>query len=256
MGERDKIKKRVAKLLNMTLDRGASESEAMVAAEKAAELMTHWDIEASELSIRSARAVEQRVAVRKYGSTNIAVPCAHHIAQLCDCMYWLSTETDPRDGDLPEVWQRKARVVAFFGLPADAEIASYLFDLISNAIVAEIDVYKASPNYQREVEAGEKGRAAITSFVDGMEKTICVRLGAMRDEKHQAVQEATGRALVLVKEEQIKEDFKATGIKLTSGWGSSRGGGSAGANASGRAAGGRVSLSSGVGAGRSSGALR
>jgi hypothetical protein len=100
------------------------------------------------------------------------------------------------------------------------------------------------------------GRTADTSFVNGMEETICSRLDAMRDEKHQAVQEATGRALVIVKEEQIKADFAATGISLVTGYGSSRGAGSAGASASGRAAGGRVSLSSGVGAGRSAGALR
>ena len=35
--ERDRVKQRVAKLLNVTLDKGASENEAMMAAEKAAE---------------------------------------------------------------------------------------------------------------------------------------------------------------------------------------------------------------------------
>jgi hypothetical protein len=256
MGERDKIKERVAKLLNMTLNRGATESEAMSAAEKAAELMAHYDINATELSVRSTRAIEQIATVRKYGNMNITVPCAHHVAQLCDCMYWLSREIDPRDTNLPPLWQREIRTVVFFGLPADAEIASYLFDLISNATVAEIEVYKESPNYQREVEAGVNGRTAVTSFVNGMEETICSRLDAMRDEKHQTVEQATGRSLVLVKEVQIEEDFAATGIKLVSGGGSYRGAGSAGASASGRAAGGRVSLSAGVGAGRSVGSLR
>jgi hypothetical protein len=256
MSERDKIKERVAKLLNMTTDRGASEAEAIQAAERAAELMTHYDIEASELSFRSTRAIKQIAAVRKYGNMNIAVPCARHVAQLCDCMYWLDREIDPRDTDLSPLWQREIRTVVFFGLPADAEIASYLFDLITNAIVAEIEVYKESPNYQREVEAGVNGRAAITSFVNGMEETICSRLDAMRDEKHQAVQEATGRALVIVKEAQIEEDFAATGIRLVNGGGSYRSEGSAGASASGRAAGGRVSLSAGVGAGQSAGRLR
>jgi hypothetical protein len=240
MGERDKIKERVAKLLNVTLNRGATESEAMTAAERAAELMAHYDIEASELSIRSARATKQSVAVRKYGSMNIAAPVAHHVGQLCDCMHWWSREIDPRDTDLPTLWQRRVSTIVFFGLPADAEIAGYLFDLISNTIVAEIEVYKESANYQREVEAGVNGRTAITSFVNGMEETICSRLDAMRDEKHQVVREATGRALVIVKEEQIKADFEATGIKLSTGYESTRGAGSAGASASGRAAGGRV----------------
>ena len=254
--ERDRIKQKLAKLLNMTVDRGATEHEATQAAEHAAKLMAHYDIEASELSIRSSRAIKQTVVVRKYGSLNIAGPCARHVAQLCDCMYWHDTVLDPRDADLPPVWQRHATTIVFFGLPEDAEIAAYLFDLISNAIVAEIDSYKASQDYRREIEAGVKGRTAITSFVKGMETTINARLDVLRDEKHQAVQQATGRSLVVVKEEQIKEDFAATGIKLVSGGGSSRGAGSAGAGASGRAAGGRVSLSSGVGAGRSAGTLR
>jgi hypothetical protein len=90
--ERDKIKERVAKLLNVTVDRGASENEAMAAAEKAAELMAFYDIEASELSVRSARAIKQTVQARKYGSMIIAAPVAHHIAQLCDCMHWGGTE--------------------------------------------------------------------------------------------------------------------------------------------------------------------
>jgi Protein of unknown function (DUF2786) len=254
--ERDRIKQKVTKLLNMTVDRGATEHEAMQAAEQAAKLMAHYDIEASELSIRSSRAIKKTAVVRKYGSLNIAGPCAWHVAQACDCMFWHDTGIDPRDADLPPVWQRLEPVVVFFGLPADAELAAYQFYLISNIISAHIDTYKESEDYRREVEAGVNRRTAITSFIKGMEEAINRKLDTMRDAKHQAVQQATGRSLVLVKEEQIKEDFAATGIKLVSGGGSYRGAGSSGAAASGRAAGGRVSLSSGVGAGRSAGSLR
>ena len=80
--ERDWVKQRIAKLLNMTLDNGASENEAMMAADKAAELMAFYDIEASELSVRSARAIKQTVRVRKYGNMIIGAPVARHIAQL------------------------------------------------------------------------------------------------------------------------------------------------------------------------------
>src|SRR5215468_7915279 len=57
MTERDKIKQRIAKLLNLTTNKGASEAEAMQSAERAAELMAHYDIQVSELQIKSARAV-------------------------------------------------------------------------------------------------------------------------------------------------------------------------------------------------------
>src|SRR5215831_3148836 len=110
MTERDKIKQRIVKLLNLTTDKGASEAEAM----QAAELMAHYDIQANELQIKSARAVSKHTLARRYGNLRIAVPTARHIAALCDCKYWLNREQG----------------VTFFGLPADADVAAYLFDLI------------------------------------------------------------------------------------------------------------------------------
>jgi Protein of unknown function (DUF2786) len=236
--ERDRIKERVAKLLNLTLDKGASENEAMMAAEKAAELMAFYDIEASELSIRSARATKQTVSARKYGKMIIAAPVAHHVAQLCDCMYWGSTE-------------ETGKHYTFFGLPADAQIAAYLFDLISNGIATEVAMYKASPDYL--ISTGTHGRTLVSSFIADMEDRICARVDALQEEKQSAIQKATGRSLVVIKAAQIVEDFKATGIRLvSSGITRSTGGGG---YANGQTAGERVPLSSGVGARRSAGML-
>ena len=236
--ERDRVKQRLAKLLNMTLDNGASENEAMMAADKAAELMAFYDIEASELSVRSARAIKQTVRARKYGNMIIGAPVARHIAQLCDCMYWGSTE-------------ETGKHYTFFGLPVDAEIAAYLFDLISNGIVAEVAIYKASPDYL--TSTATHGRTLVSSFIAGMEDRICARLDALREEKQSAIHKATGRSLVVIKAAQIAEDFKATGIRLVSS-GIRRSTGGSG-YAHGQAAGERVPLSSGVGARRSAGML-
>ena len=236
--ERDRIKERVAKLLNLTLDKGASENEAIMAAEKAAELMAFYDIEASELSVRSARAIKQTVSARKYGKMIIAAPVAHHVAQLCDCMYWGSTE---------ETGKR----YTFFGLPADAEIAAYLFDLISNGIATEVGIYKASSDYL--TATGTHGRTLVSSFIAGMEDRICARLDALREQKHSAIQEATGRSLVVIKAAQIEEDFKATGIRLVSSGIRRSTSGSGYAN--GQVAGDMLPLSHGVGARRSAGML-
>jgi Protein of unknown function (DUF2786) len=72
--ERQKVKQRVAKLLNVTLDRGASENEALLAAEKAEELMVHYDIQLSELSMRLAQAVQKTVPFIRYGNRRKAHP--------------------------------------------------------------------------------------------------------------------------------------------------------------------------------------
>jgi hypothetical protein len=237
MTERDKIKERVAKLLNLTTDRGASEAEAMQAAERAAELMAHYDIQASELQIKSARAIALHSVIRRYGNLRIAVPVARHIATLCDCKYWLDAEHG----------------VTFFGLPEDAEVASYLFDLISNGILAEMDIYRTSREYR---SSAKNGRALVNAFINGMEDRIGERIEALGKVKRRTVQEATGRALVLVKEAQIEEDFAATGIRLVRGGGSYRWGAGREGYATGAAAGGRVRLSAGVKTGGTVGALR
>jgi uncharacterized protein DUF2786 len=204
--EREKVKERVAKLLNMTVDNGASENEAMTAAKRAAELMAHYDIEASELSLRDTKAIAQIVVVRKYGNVVIGSKAAVHIARLCDCMIWY--KTSERRGSKP--------TFTFFGLPRDAEVAAYLFDLVSNGILAETDIYKASSTFEMNKTAGTHGRVLIHSFIEGMDDRISARLDALRREKHQTIHEATGRSLVVSKEELIERGFKATGIKLVS----------------------------------------
>jgi len=231
--ERERVKEKVVKLLNVSRERGASENEAITAAQRAAELMTHFDIEASELSIRSTRSAEKIAKKRRYGSRQIATRCAYWVAQLCDCM----------------TWQYPDRHV-FFGLPHDAEIAAHLFDTISNGILAEADIYKASAHFPLAVERarqeyGIDARAVVGTFITGVEDRICGRLRILRDGKDQAVQEATGRSLVIVRADQVKKDFEALEIKLRhrrtqqSVW-------SAVAYRSGAAAGDRIPLSRGV----------
>jgi hypothetical protein len=231
--ERERVKEKIVKLLNVTRERGASENEAMMAAERAAELMAHFDIEATELSIQSARSIEKTAQKRRYGNRQIATRCAYWVAQLCDCM----------------TWQYPDRHV-FFGLPHDAEIAAHLFDTISNGILAEADIYKASPHFplaaeRARQEYGIDARAVVGTFITGVEDRICGRLRVLRDGKGQAVQEATGRSLVIVKAEQVKKDFEALEIKLRhrrtqqSVW-------SGAAYRSGASAGDRIPLSRGV----------
>jgi len=153
--ERESVKEKIVKLLNVTRDRGASENEAMMAAERAAELMAHFDIEASELAIRSTRSIEKVAKKRRYGSRQIATGCAYWVAQLCDCMTWHHPDRH-----------------AFFGLPHDAEIAAHLFDTIGKCIVAEADIYKVSPDFvsaaeRSRQEYGIDARAVVGTFITG-----------------------------------------------------------------------------------------
>ena len=106
MTERDKVKQKVVKLLSKTRERGASEAEAVAAAE-VTELMAQFDIAASELEIRSVGSVEKIIAKRRYGRRAIGAGCAYMVSQICDCMAW-----------------HKPNSQTFFGLPHDVEIAA------------------------------------------------------------------------------------------------------------------------------------
>jgi hypothetical protein len=74
--ERERVKEKIVKLLNVTREKGASENEAIVAAERAAALMAHFDITTTELEIRSVESIEKTVAKRRYGNLQIAVWCS------------------------------------------------------------------------------------------------------------------------------------------------------------------------------------
>jgi hypothetical protein len=155
--EREKVKQRVAKLLNVTLDRGASENEALLAAEKAEELMVHYDIQLSELSMRSAQAVQKTVTFKRYGNRRLALANSLNIAGLCDCMCWLSKQK-----------------ITFFGLPHEAEIAAHLFDTISNCVAAEVGIYRDSNAFvaEKKTNPGLHSRIIIGDFIDGIEKRL------------------------------------------------------------------------------------
>jgi hypothetical protein len=234
ISERERVKEKIVKLLNVTRDRGASENEAMTAAERAAELMTHFDIEASELSIRSTRSIEKTAKKRRYGSRQIATRCAYWVAQICDCMTWYYPDRH-----------------VFFGLPHDAEIAAHLFDTISNCILAEAGIYKATADFAAAAnlargEYGVNARAVVGEFITGIEDRICARLRTLREDKERTVQEATGRSLVIVKGEQVKKDFEALEVKLRPGRLTRRYIWSTAAYRNGAAAGDRIPLSRGV----------
>ena len=235
--ERERVKEKIVKLLNLTREKGASENEAIMAAERAAALMAHFDITATELEIRSVESIERTVAKRRYGNLQIALGCSVLISQLCDCMTW-----------------HNSRHVVFFGLPHDVEIAAHLFDTICNCICAEIDVYRCSPELRHEasrarIQEGIGARAVIGTFITGIEDRLYERLADLGDKKERTVHEAaatTGRSLIVVKAARVKKDFEALGINLRRGRSGGRGLWSRAAYHSGSAAGDRIPFSRGV----------
>lgn len=237
--ERDNVKKKIIALLAKTQDNGATEFEAMAAAEKAAELMAVYDIEATELDFKSRSCVKRTVTVKKYGTTKVGDFFTTPIGRLCDCKIW----GDPAAGEY-----------VYFGFEQDADVAAYMYNMISNVILSELERFKSSAMYKYGRENSINGRTLTTSFLYGIEERIGGRIKEMADAKKEKVQAATGTALVIVKSERILEEFSDLGIKLSSS-SSHRKAGSYAARDAGRAAGNNVNLNSGISGNRAQGAL-
>lgn len=239
--EREKVKLKIVKLLNVTISNGAAEAEAMAAAEHAAKLMEHYDIQASELQIRNSTAVQVRMRCPRYINKRVGQGCFRNLARLVDCMYWTNSGTDD--------W-------TLFGLPQDTELGEYLYDVISRAVLAETLAFGRTEKYKVLREEGYSANGLRVDFLMGMEDKIASRLYELwRDRRQNQEKEVTGRSLVLVKDEVIKDEFKKTGIRLVSTEGPQiRGNVSGAAIAAGERAGLKVQLGSAM-SGKVSGGL-
>lgn len=199
--ERDKVRAKIKALLAKTTDSGCTKDEALNAAEKAAELMEHYDIQASELDYKDAVCINKSTKQRKYGRQRLTTIITA-IAQLTDTKTWSTNHEG---------------IVTFFGFEADVDVACYLFDTLSDAILFELDQYKKSDEYINLTSNGYyHGRTLTTSFIHGIEERIFERIIELANQKHENVEEATGTALVLVKEAKVKEDFDDLGLRLRS----------------------------------------
>ena len=197
MNERDKVKTKIIALLAKTEDAGASEYEAIAAADKAAELMAHYDIEATELDFKSRSCVKKTAPFQKYRNIVIGDGFAVAIGRLCDCKTWRSSD---------------GRQI-FFGFEQDAEVAEYLYNTITSAVINEIEAYKESDAYYIAKEDGYHGTTLVTSFIHGICSRAYDRITKMALKKKAAVSKGNN-ALVPIKAEQIKSEFDDLGMRL------------------------------------------
>ena len=128
------------------------------------------------------------------------------------------------------------RQVRMLGLPADCEMAKYLYLLIAQAIDGEVKAFAVKGYNAADT------RRINQSFSVGMARRVRDRLEQMARELEPVAVTATGTALVVVKGALVEHAFAELGLKMSRG---SRGPQARdhGAYAAGRAAGDRVNLS-------------
>ncbi|MEQ1694419.1 MAG: DUF2786 domain-containing protein [Hyphomicrobiaceae bacterium] len=196
--DKKRILEKLKRLMSMTTEAGASEQEAMLAAEKAAALMAEHNI--SYRSVADIEAEDFSDDKRPWckgwkGRKSHRLPplppvnmLLFDISALCGVENWYSRAT----GDL-----------AYFGAPQDTAVAHYLTEIINRAMLREWKAFSA-----------KRLKASRASFMQGMALRLSKRLSDMAEQTRVAQATATGTDMVLVKDALVKSRFKAANPDL------------------------------------------
>lgn len=211
------LRHKIAALLRMAKDSGASEAEAMAAAEKAAALMLEHGLNPSDVEFDEAQAaLRTRTSTIRdtlWGIVGICTNCA------------AITRRD---------W---TPVIIFIGRAPGPQIAGYLVDVLNRAINREVEAFKRSPEYRRRRTLATR-RIAVQDFTHGLVGRLRMRLLTMfQASLDRSVLQEAQQVLDQRFPDKMTHRVKARSVRFGS------------AAASGYSAGGRVQLSQGVSGG-------
>ena len=194
----DKLKLRIQALRAKTIANGCTEDEALSAAAKVAELLDRHDLSLTDVELRAAPC-ERRVFETHRKKRIPLDDCIGAIAHFCDCRVWREKNAAGESS------------YVFFGLRSDIEVAHYLAELIDGAVRAELGRFKTSADYGRFRH--QDRHLANASFALGMVASIAERLVAIKAGRD-AVNESTGRGLVVLKTAVVDAEFEKLDLKL------------------------------------------
>ena len=222
--KREKAAAVIQALLNKTTENGASEAEAMAAAEKARELMDRYQIEAGSAGLEKEGAFKVSIKRGHYKTLAVKDRIAATVAQFCDCKVWLTKHTDE---------------CHFFGLKSDADFAGWLIVSLDRFVASGTLAYIAG---QPRMDARPRWEAE-KAFVLGACVRISERLVLLANERKKS-RDGTGdgRSLVVVKDAIVTREFEKLDIKLRSSGKSKTRAVDGGAFNTGRAAGDKASF--------------
>jgi hypothetical protein len=204
--ELDRIKLKIKALAAKTVDRGASEEEALSAMNVVGRLLQQYNLTMNELDVRDAsfRTIYMELGRDRRHPIDHCIPA---IAALTGTKTWFHKR-----------WGTKAgSAYAFFGQEQDLQMAEYLYRVIMTAMESEANAFKTTAGYRELVHAGYK-RSAYVSFQRGMGSRLCVRLIEMKraNDADLKARMPTGSALVVLKGQLTEDAFKKEGFKLRS----------------------------------------
>ncbi len=234
--ELEKVKARLRALAAKTIDRGCSEAEAMMAAQKVGELLEVYGLTMSEVELRDEPCLQRDIV--------ITGPRLQAVGIIFMAILRL-TET--------RGWMVGRNHFVLFGLEPDVLMGEYLMHLVAGAVDHEEALFRASEAYRRSRQTPQQ---RLRSFRYGFAERVSERMDELAAHRQASMTTAGaaggaaggGTALVVAKEKRVAEAFRDLGIRLRSRTTTRRVSDNA-AFRQGAAAGGRVALERPVGAG-------
>lgn len=193
MEDRLAIAAKIRALQNMSLERGFTEAEAMLAANKIAELMLKYRISMSDIEIQSERVGRITIDLFRKNRHPINL-CLKAIADYTGTKSWLARGHSVR--------------VVFFGLERDVMIAKYLLTICRNAIDTESVTFKTSPLYVHS----KNRKGDFISFGNGMASAMAKTLRSMIPKAPVAT--ASGTSLVVIKNAIVETAYAKLALSL------------------------------------------
>lgn len=185
----ESIKAKIASLLNVTADNGATEAEAVSAMAIAAKLMEKYGVTLEDIANKT-EAASDFIRKSAQGDRSYLHPVDQYvtnsIAAYTDTKAWNSKSYRRSD-------------VNFFGYSVDVELALYIREVCKRAMDTEWNLYKNT------IPKGVHSAKYRKSFLMGMGRRLAERLREMK--KEQRADDANSNALVLAKNNIVNAEF-------------------------------------------------
>ena len=203
---RQKTAETIKKLLNMTIENGCTENEAMIAAKQVASLLRKYNLTLDEVSLSQEEFIQKEIFTGNKSKRPVG-DLVGTIAYFTDCMAW-SSKVSVRDekGRFKIGYQ-----YTFFGTAQDVAVAHYLYRLLEVAISNSWRTYSGTfikPDNRSYMRI-------VTNFRKGIVDRLSSRLQEMKREQEADKNKQQQAGLVLAdKMVVVKNKFAELSLDL------------------------------------------
>lgn len=190
----EKIKARIRALLSKTESNGATKAEAEAALAKATELMTQYMINEADIADNKRKFITKTCLVM--GGMEDVTRLAPNLCELFSCQHFYTRKAHSRQIDK----------LYYFGTEMDVDCCIYFTNLISNTLFNEIIKYRKTPKYW-ELAKSFTPQEIKKYFQYGFIIGVASKIESLIQEKKSNVIKSTGKDLVLVKDQEVKDAF-------------------------------------------------